>query len=120
MSTAQHVPDPVPDDAGGRLATVAEIGASAEFHDLRRRFRTFIFPLTALFLLWYFLYVLLAAFAPDLMAIRLGETTITIGLLLGLGQFVSTFAITMGYRRWADRRFDPAARTLRDRLETSS
>ena len=33
-----------------------------------RRFRRFVFPMTALFLVWYFLYVLLAAYAPDFMA----------------------------------------------------
>ena len=35
---------------------------------------------------------------------------ITIGLILGLLQFVSTFAITMIYARWADREFRPGRR----------
>ena len=36
------------------------------YQDLRRRFRRFVFPMTALFLAWYFLYVLLAAVRPRL------------------------------------------------------
>ena len=93
-----------------------EVQDSPEFADLRRRFRSFIFPMTALFLTWYFLYVLLAAFAPGFMSTKvLGN--INIGLLLGLGQFVSTFAITMLYRSWADKRFDAAADRLRSHLE---
>ncbi len=87
-----------------------------EFGDLRRRFRRFVFPMTALFLAWYFLYVLLAAFAPDFMSQKVwGE--INVGLLFGFGQFISTFAITVLYVRWADREFDPRAEALHDRLE---
>jgi uncharacterized membrane protein (DUF485 family) len=43
---------------------------------------------------------------------------INIGLILGLLQFVSTFAITMIYARWADREFDPTADRLREHIET--
>ena len=82
-----------------------------EFAELRSRFRRFVFPLTGLFLVWYFLYVLLSSYAPEFMAHKLAGN-ITTGLVLGLLQFVSTFAITMLYARWADRSFDPAAEHL--------
>ena len=39
------------------------------------------------------------------------------GLLFGLGQFVTTFAITMGYVAFANRRLDPQAEALRETLE---
>ena len=89
---------------------------SQEFQQLRRRFRNFVFPMTAFFLAWYLLYVLLAAYAHDFMSIRVAGN-ITVGLLFGLGQFVSTFAITMIYARWANRRFDAAADELRREIE---
>ncbi|QGQ19208.1 DUF485 domain-containing protein [Cellulomonas sp. JZ18] len=89
---------------------------SEEFQDLRRRFRRFVFPMTALFLVWYFVYVLLANYAHDFMSQRV-TGTITVGLLFGLGQFVSTFAITMVYARWANNRQDPVAERLRDEIE---
>ena len=89
---------------------------SPEFQDLRRRFRNFVFPMTALFLVWYFVYVLLANYAHDFMSTRVWGN-ITVGLLFGLGQFVSTFAITMIYARWANRRFDAAADELRREIE---
>ncbi len=93
-----------------------ELQRTEEFGELRRRFRKFVFPMTALFLAWYFLYVLLAAYAPDFMSQKVwGE--INVGLLFGLGQFVSTFVITILYVRWADREFDPRAEALHDRLE---
>ena len=89
---------------------------SPEFQDLRRRFLNFVFPMTALFLVWYFVYVLLANYAHDFMSIRVWGN-VTVGLLFGLGQFVSTFAITMIYARWANRRFDAAADELRREIE---
>jgi len=72
--------------------------------------------MTALFLAWYFLYVLLAAFAPDFMSHKVWGN-INVGLLFGFGQFISTFVITVLYVRWADREFDPRAEALHDRLE---
>ena len=93
-----------------------DVQRSEEFADLRSRFRRFVFPMTALFLAWYFLYVLLAVFASDFMGTKLFGN-ITVGLVLGLGQFVSTFTITMIYARWADREFDPRAEALHDRVE---
>src|SRR3954470_19718748 len=93
-----------------------EVQASEEFQDLRRRFRRFVFPLTDLFLLWYFLYVGLAAYAPDFMSHKV-VGNINVGLIFGLLQFVSTFTITMVYARWADREFDPTADRLRAHME---
>lgn len=99
---------------GGRSpATPAEnpyvvVQRSAEFQELRRKFRGFVFPVAVFFLTWYFLYVLCAVLAPGFMSIRvLGN--INIGLIFGLLQFVSTFVITFAYARWANRVFDPAA-----------
>ena len=89
---------------------------SPEFQELRSRFRRFVFPMTALFLVWYLVYVLLAAYAHDFMSIRVSGN-ITVGLLLGLGQFVSTFAITMLYARWANTHQDPIADELRQHIE---
>jgi len=90
---------------------------SDEFQGLRRAFRNFVFPMTALFLVWYFVYVLLANYAHDFMSIRLGDSNITVGLLFGLGQFVSTFVITMLYARWANKKFDARADALRREIE---
>ena len=93
-----------------------EIQASPEFQELRSRLRRFVFPMSALFLIWYFAYVLLGAFAHDFMATKVWGN-INIGLLIGLGQFVSTFIITGIYVRWANREFDPRAEAIRAELE---
>ncbi|TMS54321.1 DUF485 domain-containing protein [Mycobacterium sp. DBP42] len=90
--------------------------ASPEFQELRTRLRRFVFPMTAFFLLWYALYVALGAFAHDFMAIRVFGN-INVGLLIGLGQFLTTFLITGLYVRFANRELDPRATAIREELE---
>ena len=92
----------------------AAIRDSAEFAALRRRFRRFVFPMTALFFVWYLTYVLLAAYARDFMSHRLFGS-VTVGLVFGLAQFVSTLAITYGYVRFARRHIDPQVADIRRR-----
>jgi uncharacterized membrane protein (DUF485 family) len=92
------------------------VQASPEFQELRNRLRRFVFPMSALFLIWYFAYVLLGAFAHDFMAIKVWGN-INVGLLIGLGQFVSTFVITALYVRFANRELDPRAEAIRAELE---
>ncbi|MFC4085036.1 DUF485 domain-containing protein [Amycolatopsis samaneae] len=89
---------------------------SPEFARLRRRLRVFVFPMTALFLAWYLLYVLLADYAHGFMSTKLFGN-ITVGLVLGLLQFVSTFVITGLYVRYANRKLDPVADELRAEIE---
>lgn len=89
---------------------------SAEFTTLRRRLRRFVFPMTVFFLAWYFLYVLLAAFAPQFMAIKV-VGNINIGLIIGLLQFVTTFAITTAYVRFANKKLDPVGDRIRAQIE---
>jgi uncharacterized membrane protein (DUF485 family) len=89
---------------------------SPRFVELKRRQRGFVFPMAIAFLVWYFTYVLLSSFARDFMAEQVWGN-ITVGLLLGLGQFVTTFAITMTYVWYANRKLDPISEEIRDELE---
>ena len=91
------------------------VQASPEFRALRRRLRRFVFPMSALFLGWYLTYVLLASYAKPFMATKVAGN-ITVGLVLGLLQFVSTFVITTLYVRFARRSVDPAAAAIRARM----
>jgi uncharacterized membrane protein (DUF485 family) len=93
-----------------------EVQQSAEFATLRKALRSFVFPMTAAFFLWYALYVLLSAYARDFMAIKL-VGNINIALVLGLLQFVSTFVIAWLYARYADKNIDPIADKIRADLD---
>jgi uncharacterized membrane protein (DUF485 family) len=93
-----------------------QMQATPEFVELRRKLRRFVFPMSAAFLVWYLLYVLLASFAPAFMAIPvLGN--INVGLIFGLLQFVTTFVITTVYVKYANQHLDPAAEKIRHEIE---
>ena len=92
------------------------VKAGPEFTELRRRLRRRVFPLTAAFLLWYLAYVLLASYAREFMATPVSGV-VTTGMLVGLAQFVSTFALTTAYVRFAERRLDPLAAQIRSGVE---
>ena len=89
---------------------------SPEFAELKRRFRRFAFPMTFAFFAWYLLYVLLSTYAPDFMSTEVFGN-VNLGLLFGLLQFVTTFAITHLYVAYADKNTDPIADEMRARLE---
>ncbi|MFG6491314.1 DUF485 domain-containing protein [Microbacterium sp. P03] len=108
--------DPRTDRAPTDGIDYVAVERSPEFVELKRTQRSFVFPLAIAFLLWYFVYVLLSSFAVEFMSQRVWGD-ITVGLLFGLGQFVTTFAITMAYVSFANRKLDPKAEALRARLE---
>jgi uncharacterized membrane protein (DUF485 family) len=90
--------------------------AAPRFVELKRKHRSFVFPMSIAFLVWYFAYVLLSSFAPAFMAQRVWGD-ITVGLVMGLGQFVTTFGITMLYVWYANHRLDPISAEIREDLE---
>jgi uncharacterized membrane protein (DUF485 family) len=112
-SPAPHSREPAPDRPQREVPKpgFVDIQASSEFAVLRRRRRLFIFPVSLLFFSWYMLYVLLAAYSHDFMSYRL-TGQITVGLVFGLLQFVSTAAITLMYNWYAKRRIDPQVRAV--------
>lgn len=93
-----------------------EVQRSEQFQELRRRHRSIAFPLTAAFLAWYFLYVLLADYAHDFMSKKI-VGNINVGLVFGLLQFVSTFVITALYVSYANKNLDPLAEEIRHDIE---
>ncbi len=94
----------------------AELAASADFQELRRRYRAFVFPWTVAFLLWYLMFVALSNWAPDFMGSKV-IGNINLGLVMGLLQFLSTFGIAYLYSKHAARSFDPLADSLNREYE---
>ena len=93
-----------------------QVQSTEQFKELRKRHRSFVFPMAVAFLLWYFAYVLLADYAVDFMSTKVWGN-INIGLILGLLQFVTTFAITGWYVSYSNRKLDPIAAEIRNEIE---
>lgn len=97
-------------------AVYSAVEASEEFRELRRSYRSFAFPVTAAFLSWYLLYVVLSSYAEGFMSTKV-VGHINLAFVLGIGQFATTFLIAWLYARYAGRRLDPRAEALKSRIE---
>ncbi|MDN5894358.1 MAG: DUF485 domain-containing protein [Nocardioides sp.] len=95
-----------------------ELHDSDDFVELRRRYRRFIVPATAIFLVWYLLYVIMSNWAPGFMNTRL-VGHINVALVFGLLQFLSTFLIAGLYARYMNRNVDPLSTELAKRYEAA-
>ena len=88
---------------------------SEQFQKLRGTYRTFTFPVSIAFFVWYIFYVVFATFWPDVMTQPfLG---LNVGLWLGIAQFVTTFAITWAYVVYANKNIEPQAAAIREEME---
>ncbi len=105
-----------PTSRTGGGTSYEEVQASEEFAQLRGRFRRFVFPVTVGFLVWYLLFVLMSAYAKDFMATKV-IGNINVGIIFGLLQFVSTFAIAWLYSRYAAKNLDPVAEKIKADLD---
>jgi uncharacterized membrane protein (DUF485 family) len=97
---------------GGAADVYLEVQRSAAFQDVRGRYRRFVIPAVAVFFPWYVGYVVTATTAPGFMA-RPVVGVVNVGLLAGLGQFLTTFLFAWAYARHARLRRDRAALDLR-------
>lgn len=90
--------------------------ASSKFQNLRKSYRGFAFPLTIAFLVWYFLYVVLSAFARDWVATPV-VGHINIAFVLGVLQFVTTFLIAWLYERHSSKKLDGPSDEIKHEVE---
>ncbi|KUH37463.1 DUF485 domain-containing protein [Streptomyces changanensis] len=105
---------PGPSDTGAQRAAdvYLEVQRSPAFQEVRGRYRRFVGPAALVFLGWYLAYVVTATAAPGLMA-RPVVGAVNVAMVAGLGQFLTTFALTWAYTRHARVHRDRAALELR-------
>lgn len=89
---------------------------SSDYRELRTKFTSFAFPMVAVFVGLYFVFVLAAVYAPHFMGKRL-IGFINVGIVFGLLNFLTTYLVTALYVRHANNNLDPRSVALRDRLE---
>jgi len=88
-------------------ANLAErIAAHPSYQQLKARRSSFGWWLTAAMLVVYYGFIVLVAFNKPLMATRLGDGVMTLGMPIGLGVILFTVIITAIYVRRANNEFD--------------
>src|SRR6478735_2373914 len=93
MGNDAHTPD------AAASVDFEQVQSTGQFQELRKRHRSFVFPMAVAFLstkVW---------------------GNINVGLILGLLQFISTFAITGWYVHYSNKRLDPIATEIRHEIE---
>ena len=99
--------------AGDRYVAVYD---SDRFKDLQRRSSKFIVWASAVFYGWWFLVILLAAFAPGVLRQGIGGP-LNVGLLFIFISLHLVVAISIIYLRYARTRLDPLSEQIRADLE---
>lgn len=82
------------------------IAAHPSYRELKARRSSFGWWLTGAMMVVYYGFILLVAFDKPLLASRLGEGVMTLGMPIGLGVIVFTVLITAIYVRRANNEFD--------------
>ena len=88
-----------------------------KFHDMVKQRSRLSWTLAALILIIYYSFILVIAFAPGMLGIPISDgSTVTWGILLGLGVILFTFVITGIYVHRANTIYD---KLLRDVIDAS-
>ncbi len=85
---------------------VQRIAAHPKYQELKAKRSSFGWVLTIAMLVVYYGFILLVAFDKELLARRLGDGVMTLGMPIGLGVIVFTVVITAIYVRRANKEFD--------------
>jgi uncharacterized membrane protein (DUF485 family) len=85
---------------------IHRISTHPDFVELESRRTRFAWVLTVIMLAIYYGFILIIAFAPAIMAIKVG-TVMTLGFPLGIGVIVSAIVLTGLYVWRANADFDP-------------
>ena len=83
---------------------------------VRDRWR-FSWALSAIILVIFFGYILLIAFAPQVLARPIGGGTTTLGIPVGIGVILAGIVLTAIYVRRANRRYDPVLAQIHSEME---
>ena len=95
-----------------RSEIYARIQANPKFTELVTKRERLAWGLTGIVLLLFFGLFMTVAFNPTVLAIRLGDSFVTTGLLIGLAQFIFFWVLTAVYVTRANSEFDALTEQL--------
>ena len=92
-----------------------KIKQDPNYQELVRRRSTLGWTLSLIMLVIYFGFILLVAYAPNFLGIRLGTGVTTIGIPIGLFVIISAFVLTGIYVSIANSKYDALIRRIVER-----
>jgi cation/acetate symporter len=101
--------------------TYERIRSNPKFQELVSRRSRLAWTLSAIVLVGFYGFVMVVAFAPSLVGLRIGGSTLTVGVAAGLTMFVAFWLLTALYVRRANGQFDAlTAEIIADAKEVRS
>jgi len=85
---------------------VAKIKSNPKYQELVTKRSKFAWQLSIVMLVVYYAFILLIAFAPQTLGIKLGDGVMTLGIPLGVAVIVIAFALTGVYIKRANTEFE--------------
>lgn len=89
---------------------------SYEYRELLRRRRQLIRPLLFLMLFAYYGFILVLAFRPDILKVRVGDGATTLGICVGVGLIFLTIAVTGIYIHQTDEKSEKLLASLKRKV----
>jgi len=94
-----------------------QVKANPKFKQLVNKRSRWVWTLSSIILLMYFAFILLIAFAPQILGQTLhADTVMTVGIPVGVLLIVSAFVLTGVYVHKANTEFDQLTQALTDEL----
>jgi uncharacterized membrane protein (DUF485 family) len=107
--------NPTSGEVTGQVDYIA-VEDSPQFRRLRSTHRKFVIPVVTAGLIWYVAYVLMASWATDFMSTKVFGN-VNWAVIIGLAQIFTTFAATLWYVWFANKKLDPEAKEIREEIE---
>jgi uncharacterized membrane protein (DUF485 family) len=95
-----------PQQVTNEPSVLLKVASNPRYQQLVAERSRFAWTLTVIMLVIFFGYILLIAFAPELLGRRIGGGTATIGIPIGMGVIVCGIILTAVYVHRANSRFD--------------
>ncbi len=97
--------------------TVEQIKNNPKYQELVSKRSSFAWKLSIVMLVVYYTFIMLIAFKPELLGMKLGDSVITLGIPLGIFIIILSFILTGIYVRRANSEFDVLSQEVRDSIE---
>jgi uncharacterized membrane protein (DUF485 family) len=97
--------------------TVKQIKNNPKYKELVSKRSSFAWKLSAIMLVIYYSFIMVIAFEPSLLGMKLGGSVITLGIPLGIFIIIISFVLTGIYVRRANLEFDKLSQEVRDSIK---
>lgn len=95
---------------------IEKIKSNPKFVELVKKRNRLALILTFIMLGIYYGFILLLAFAPNILAIKIGTAT-TLGIPIGIGVIISAFILTGIYTKIANSEFDELTKAIKEEVK---